>query len=94
MKILMPFPDFEKSASILDNETLIDQFWFVHSLLLAFYNNSVVPSSSKNWRGYDNALCMHGIALTRELEDRGGTVNPEIVIGYMGAKNQTWTMPP
>lgn len=89
----MPFPNLCKSAEVLDDKTLADQFCLVRSLLLAFFNNAEVPGSCENWRGYDNALCMYGVAIHRELKARGYQYTDKLLQGYLCAKNEDFKTP-
>lgn len=74
MQTFLPYPDFEKSAAVLDSRRLGSQIMEVNTLLGALhetnnggYRNHVV---TRMWAGHELALCGFGFACHEEWERR------------------------
>lgn len=74
MIIYLPLPDFEASAKALDLRRLGNQRRDVHRLLQALLEDRtdfIEPPLIAMWQGYEGALANYGVALSREIDERG-----------------------
>jgi hypothetical protein len=74
MQTFLPYPDFARSAAVLDRQRLGKQRLEVQQILNALR----VPGAgwanhpaTKMWRGYEAALCTYGQAIITEWVRRG-----------------------
>lgn len=69
MQTFLPYPDFDKSARVLDPSRLGNQAYREGKTLLngGWKNHP----ASKMWRGYEYALCLYILACFEELTFRG-----------------------
>ena len=71
MQTFLPYPDYKKTAEVLDSVRLGNQCWReVKTLLNGGWMNH---PASKMWLEYDcqHSLCEYGMALAGELYNRG-----------------------
>ncbi len=68
MQTFLPYPDFEKSARVLDYRRLGKQRLEVRQILQGFRRHH---PASKMWRGYEYLLAEYGEAVCREWISRG-----------------------
>lgn len=74
MQTFMPYPDFIKSALVLDNKRLGKQRVEVLQILTALNNPKYGWQNHpavKMWRGYSSGLVVYGMAICGEWTDRG-----------------------
>lgn len=72
MKILIPYPDFERSAKALDSGSLIDQVKEVYnSLLIQIRFPEMKDPWLREWDDYVPALACYCVELCREALGRG-----------------------
>lgn len=67
MNTFLPFPEFDKSAQVLDRQRLGKQRVEVLQLLKGQWPNH---PAAKMWRGYEHALGLYGLAICREWKAR------------------------
>lgn len=69
MQTFLPYADFDKTASVLDNKRLGNQAYRECKSLI----NGGWPNhpASKMWKGYEYALAKYALALLNELTKRG-----------------------
>lgn len=74
MQTFLPYPDFAKSASVLDNKRLGKQRVEAKQIYLALtdatYGWQNHPAV-RMWRGFEFALCHYGVEICREWRRRG-----------------------
>jgi len=68
MQTFIPYPDFRRTAEVLDNKRLGNQAYNECRVLI----NGGWPNhpASKMWQGYDSALARYAIELLEELARR------------------------
>jgi len=74
MQTFLPFPDFQKSARILDNRRLGKQRVETLQILRALtYPNAAWRNhpAVKMWRNHRHALALYGVTICREWRSRG-----------------------
>ena len=74
MQTFLPYPDFAKSASVLDRARLVNQRLEVLQLLKALTGKStgwVNHPAAKMWRGHEIALCDYGLWVVAVWSERG-----------------------
>lgn len=73
MQTFLPFPDYEKSAFVLDRLRLGKQRVEVLQLLKAIHEGGSWSNhpAARMWRGYENALCLYGVTMCSEWIKRG-----------------------
>lgn len=74
MNTFLPYPDFEKSAKVLDYRRLGKQRVEVFQLLNTLYGQSDGWRNhpcTKMWKKNPNALVMYGVAICKEWISRG-----------------------
>lgn len=70
----MPYPDFSKSASVLDYRRLGKQRVECKQILNALLGNSdgwVNHPATKMWQGHEISLCRYAIKICEEWRNRG-----------------------
>jgi hypothetical protein len=81
MQTFLPYPDFKKSAKILDYRRLGKQRVEAMQILKALHINNYGWKNHpivKMWRGYENALIEYKNTMIEEWVDRGYNNNMEI----------------
>lgn len=68
MQTFLPYPDFNRSASVLDMKRLGKQRVECLQLIRGSWPNH---PASKMWRGHEYALGEYGLAICNEWKDRG-----------------------
>ena len=80
----VPYPDFTRSAQVLDYRRLGKQrveAWQILQALLGLTKGWVNHPASQLWRGHEKALCEYGIAICDEWISRGykDTLRPKFI---------------
>lgn len=74
MQTYLPYPDFDRSARVLDATRLRVQrldAYELHSLLTGVKRWRTADRAAKLWRGYELQLARYGLAISLECERRG-----------------------
>lgn len=74
MQTFIPYPNFVQSARSLDYKRLGKQRVETLQILNALAGKTrgwVNHPATKMWRGYEQALCLYGLAVTQEWRNRG-----------------------
>ena len=91
MQTFLPYPDFKKSAEVLDNKRLGSQRAEVLTILRFGWRNH---PASKMWRGYEYQLAEYGLAICREWVKRGYKDNTAEKIKIEQKKFKNKGLPP
>jgi len=74
MQTFLPYQDFQKSASVLDNRRLgkqrVEVLQILKALTIPEYGWKNHPAT-KMWRGHEAALVQYGLAVCQEWKSRG-----------------------
>lgn len=90
MQTFLPYPEFDRSARVLDPSRLGNQVYReCKTLISGGWPNH---PASKMWRGYESALALYSLACLRELECRGRSYPHHITFFAQFVTNQS--MPP
>ena len=97
MQTFLPYPDFEKSAKVLDRQRLGKQRVECLQILNALFDPSKGwgnHPATKMWRGHEDWLVLYGVAICEEWKARGykDTCLEKIASFYTGksTKPPTW----
>jgi hypothetical protein len=74
MQTFLPYPSFGRSAGILDDRRLGKQRVEALQILNALHGRSrgwTNHPATRMWRGYEDALVLYGLVVTREWKRRG-----------------------
>ena len=83
MQTFLPYPDFERTAAVLDRARLgkqrVEAFQILRALVLPTYGWKHHPAV-KMWVGYEQALITYGVVMCQEWVGRG---HPDTVEGQL-----------
>ena len=97
MQTFLPYPDFYKSAKVLDYRRLGKQrveAWQIYNMLTAdwrkpksrWYNHPAVQM----WKGHEEALKLYYVVIVKEWISRGYKNNMEIPIVHTAHAHNPW----
>lgn len=83
MQTFLPYPSFERSAKVLDDEQLLTQCNDVVTILEVLHEINLDREDMgedwldhpaiKMWKTYEPQLCLYGLAMCTELQSRTGS---------------------
>lgn len=84
MQTFLPYPDFERSAAVLDDRRLgkqrVETLQILRAIHIPTYGWQHHPAV-RMWRGYEQALVTYGVAMCREwvAREHPDTVEPQLL---------------
>lgn len=74
MQTFLPYPDFIRTATVLDRQRLGKQrveAWQILRALTGLSGGWTNHPATRMWRGYENELALYGICICEEWIERG-----------------------